>query len=623
MMHNKTFSEIKSDKLKSSIFKTFIFVAFSLLSLRLWNLQIHSGTEFKKFSNRNRFKKQILLAPRGILFDRNKQVLSGNSVTSELKIHLHYVKDLDKALKKISRIINWPVEKIKSKIEQQKKKYGLFHPLTIKKHITLEEIYKIKLLHWEISGVYFQTSSVRTYPLKKNASQILGFTGRISKKEVKKLKQTGASFFPEEIIGKGGLEKKYNDQLKGNHGVSFVEVDVYNRITENAKSPFHLQNRESIKGKDLDLTLDKDIQEATFKAMKRKDFLGERKGSVIVMKTNGEILSWLSEPGFDPNVFSREINEDLWGKLKTSTLKSFLNKGLQEHYPPGSTLKPFIALAGLQEGLINSSTEIQSQGSFKLGRSVFHESSRQGYGDINVNQALEKSSNIFFYKLGLDLGMNTISKYLKLFGFGSTTGVDLYGELNGFVPTKKWKREKLNSKWQKGETLLSAIGQGYITSTLIQLAVAYNIIATEGLVVQPFLNKKNKPKILDTLTDRIDRNYFKTIKEGLTNVVKNKGGTAYGWRSSQFSFAGKTGTSQVVSLSSQKIYSKCSSLPYDKRHHGLFVSFAPAEKPEIIVAVLTEHSCSGSLGSVPVARDIISYYLKKYSSKNKAGYVSF
>ena len=623
MIGQKEHFQIKSYKTEFTFLKTCVTFCFFILIGRLWFLQIHNGSDFRHFSNANRLKKQILIAPRGIVFDRNNKILIENKTIVELKMDLNYIKNLKETLYKISQIIHWPVEKIERRVEQQKKRYGLFHPLTIKRNLNLEEIYKLKLLHWDISGVYVQESIVRTYPLKENASQVLGFVGQVSKKEIKILTKSNPSIYQEEIIGKSGLEKRYDSQLRGVYGLSLVEVDAYNRITQKTKSPYRFQNREPVQGMNLQLTLDKDIQEAAFQAMKRSDSIGPRKGSVIVMKTNGEILAWVSEPSFDPNAFSLELNEATWNQWIENSPKTFINKGLQERYSPGSTLKPFIALATLQEKIISEDTLIHSKGSFKLGNQIFHDSARLGHGYINVSQALERSANSFFYQAGLDLGIDKIVKYIKLFNFGSLTEIDLFGEIKGFVPTRKWKKRKFKVNWQLGETLHASIGQGYLFSTLLQLTVAYNTIATEGLIMKPFLRKEDNPQTLDTLTDRIDRKYFKLIKQSLKQVVEGDRGTARFWRNPKFSFSGKTGTSQVVSLSSEKIYKNCKYLPLNKRHHGWFVSFAPSDKPEIIVTVLTEHSCSGSSGSVPVARDIIRAYLKKYHKKESRNHVSF
>ena len=623
MIGQKKYSQIRSYRTEFFFFKTCITLCFLIITGRLWFLQIHNGADFKQFSNANRLKKQTLIAPRGIVFDRSNKILIENKTIVELKIDLNYIKNLKETIYKISQIIHWPIEKIEKRIEQQKKRYGLFHPITIKRNLNLQEIYKLKLLNWDISGVYVQESIVRTYPLKENASQVLGFVSQISKKEIKALKQRGQSTYQEDIIGKSGLEKRYDFQLRGVYGLSLIEVDAYNRITQRTKSPFYFQNREPVQGMNLQLTLDKDIQEVAFKAMKRSDSIGPRKGSVIVMKTNGEILAWVSEPSFDPNVFSLELNENTWNQWIENSPKIFINKGLQERYSPGSTIKPFIALAALQEKIISEKTLIHSKGSFELGNRIFHDSTRSGHGYINVSQALERSANSFFYRTGLKLGIDRIVKYIKLFNFNSVTGIDLFGEVKGFVPTREWKKRKFKVNWQPGETLHASIGQGYLFSTLLQLTVAYNTIATEGLIMKPFLRKENNPQTLDTLTDRIDRKYFKIIKQSLKQVVEGENGTARFWKTPNFSFSGKTGTSQVTSLTSEKIYKNCKHLPLDKRHHGWFVSFAPSDKPEIIVTVLTEHSCSGSLGSVPVARDIIKAYLKKYHKKESRNHVSF
>ena len=365
----------------------------------------------------------------------------------------------------------------------------------------------------------------------------------------------------------------------------------------------------------MHLTLDKDLQEASLKALKRKDSLFPRTGAVLVMKTNGEILALLSDPSFDSNQFHLGITEEIWEEWSSKSSKVFINKVYQEHYSPGSAFKPFIALAALQENLITEEDLIESPGYFRLGRYTFHDHNRLGYGKINVVTAIERSANTFFYKLGYDLGIEKISYYSKLFGFGQKTKIPLPLEVPGLVPQTPKKRN-----WTKGDTLNISIGQGSLLTSLLQLGVAYNVIATEGLLVKPFVVKKRgailqSPMILDTISDRIERKHFITMKRALHNVVHGEKGTARWYQLPFVSFSGKTGTAQVVSLDSKKLYESCSKLPREKRHHGWFISFAPSEDAEIVVAVFTEHSCSGSKGSASVARDIIEYYFKNYKNK--------
>ena len=608
--------EIKSHGFGFYLLITITGCLFSLLFLRLVYLQIYQGEDLRRYSDSNRFRKQFLNAPRGLVLDRNNKILIGNKNIVQLKFNLNYISDIEEVLEKISPIIDTPIKEIKEKLEKRKKGYGHYHPITIKQFLNLNEIHKLKLLQWDYPGVYVEETHIRVYPLKENASKILGYVGETSKKELIKFQKEKNLFSPLNIIGKRGIEKIYNSYLAGEHGWNFVEVDALNRISPKTISPpFFLKNN-SKQGKNIILTIDSDLQKFVYKAMNRKDSIGLRKGSVIVMKTNGEILAWVSLPSFDSNTFSLELDEKSWQKLSKSSSKLFINKGFQEHYSPGSVFKPFVAIASLSEGIISKETLLDSPRKLKFGNRTFHDHSFFGHGSINVTTALEKSANTFFYKVGSQLGINKIEKYARLFGFGRKTNIELQGEVEGLVPTPLWKRKRFNESWQVGDTINVSIGQGSFLVTLLQLTVAYNAIATEGLLVKPFLVKQISDQMIehtikDTLTDRIDRKHFITIKEGLQQVVEGSHGTAKHWKIPNLSYGGKTGTAQVISFSSKNLYNKCQNLPEKYRHHGLFIGVAPVQQPKIIVSVLTEHSCFGSLGSAPVARDIIKYYITK------------
>ena len=592
--------------------------AFALLLCRLWILQIYHGEELRRYSENNRFKKQFLSSPRGLILDRNGKLLVGNRKAVQLRINLNHAADIKKLIKKISPVISLSESEIEARLERGKAQAGgPFHPITIKPFLRREEIYKLKMLHWDFPGISVEEISARIYPLGENGSQIFGFVGGISKEEVRAFKSANRLFHYGETVGKSGLEKLYNEQLRGVSGLQLVEVDARNRVSPRSVSPPSLFIQKPRPGKDIVLTIDRDLQEAAFRAMDRQDRRGPRQGAVIVMKTDGEILAWLSRPGFNASLFSSEKRDRLWRELLQSGSKYFVNKGFQEHYSPGSTFKPFIALAALQEGIITESSLVDSPGKLRLGGRVYHNYSPKGLGPINVEEALERSANTFFYKMGRGLGIKKINRYVRMFGFGKKTMVDISGESQGLLPAPQWKKRVMRDGWRGGDTINISIGQGYLLTTLLQLAAAYGAIATEGILARPFIvrraadGKEKKPEVVDILTDRIKRRHFLTVKRGLRRVIEGAHGTARFIRIPGLSFAGKTGTAQVVSLASKEIYKECLSLPRERRHHGWFLSFAPFSKPEIIVAVFTESSCSGSGGSGPVARDIISFYMKK------------
>ena len=611
MLDQKQESEIKSHSHKFLFLIILTSFLFFILFLRLIFLQIHQGEILKKVSDSNRFKKQVLIAPRGLILDRKGRLLAGHKKVFQLIINVHSP-DLQKILKKTAGIIQKSVPSLMKTISISQKRYSAFHPVVLKENLSLAEIHRLKQLQWIYPEIQVEETQKRYYPLKENGSQLLGFIGPISKKEVKEFKQQKRRVYLSDIVGKSGLEKLYNEHLKGQNGFSMLEVDAQNRLSVTDSSYFDFLKTDPLQGQSLHLTLDRDLQERCLKALKRKDSIYPRTGAVLVMKTNGEILALVSDPSFNPNNFSLGLTEELWKELSSQKSKVFINKVYQEHYSPGSVLKPFIALAALQEGLIKKETLINSPSTFLMGKRVFHDHNPYGYGKINIATAIERSANTFFYQIGNELGIDKIHYYSKLFRLGQKTGFKIPHEAPGLLP----KSEK-NQVWAKGRTINVSIGQGSFLTTLLQLTVAYNAIATEGLLVKPFIIKKmgkdiTTPVILDSISDRIDRKHFSTIKKALYNVVHGPQGTARWYQLPFVAFSGKTGTAQVISLNSKELFTDCFKLPLKNRNHGWFIGFAPSEKPEIVVAVFTEHSCSGSKGSASVARDIIEYYFKPH-----------
>ena len=608
--------EIKTQTYKFLFLISFTILLFLALLLRLGFLQIYQGDYLKKLSDNNRFKKQVLIAPRGQILDRSGKVLVGNRKLSQLIISINSKTSLDERLKKISNIVKIPVQTLKERVALSKRKYSPVHPVVLLEEMQVRTAHKITQLMWDYPDIQVQMSERRIYSLKENGSQMFGFIGAISKEEIQRLRKENRRVYLSDIVGKSGLERLYDKELKGENGFSMIEVDAQNRVSiQNSEHPFSSFRIDSRKGRDITLTLDKDLQNFALKALRRKDSLYARIGSALVMKTNGEILALLSEPGFDPNIISSNIDEKLWQKWSSKDSKVFINKVFQENYSPGSVFKPFVGLAALQEGLITEKSLIDSKAVFRLGNKVFHDHNRSGYGKINLVTAIERSANTFFYQLADELGVDKLNYYAKMFGFGEKTQIKMKGEVSGLLPSPEWKRTKFNKKWQRGDTINLAIGQGDFLTTLLQLTVAYNAIATEGLIVKPFLVKQGdmavrSPGILDSLTDRIDRKHFVTLKKALKQVVQGEKGTARWYKLPFVSFSGKTGTAQVISLDSKSLYKDCIHLDKEYRHHGWFISFAPSDNPEIIVSVFTENSCSGSKGSASVARDIIQYYFK-------------
>ena len=620
--------EIKTLGQKIYLGRYILAAFFLIITARLWYLQIIKGPHLRIYSEHNYLKKKEVKAFRGVFLSRDNKILASNRLQLELQLIPQHSKDIQKVSKDISSVINIPSKKIEESIVRSKKKRGLFYPITLKKQLTINQAFELKRMRELYPEIAINEYMVRFYPLGEKAFHALGYMGEVSQRQLQRWKHlfNEAFYFKlGDIIGQSGIERVWEKDIRGYDGVQFIEVDAYSRHVLKASQQYlwNLKPKEPIAGHHLILTIDEDIQKATFKAMNRKDGIGPRKGAAVVMKTNGEVLALVSSPSYDPNKFSMVLSSESWQEVKEQSSQLFLNKAIQNHYPPGSIIKPFVTLAALQEGVIQIDTLINSPSKIVLGNRAFHDHSQKGYGNINLFQAIEESSNTFFYQIGQKLGMDVMSKYFHLFGFGKKTSIQLKGEISGLIPTTKWKEKNFGIKWQGGEDFVHAIGQGYTLVTPMQAAVAFNTLATKGKVVRPFfvkkiINSKDQmikefsEKQVDDLSRYIDVQYFEAVNKALTQVVHGSKGTARWWRINKYKMAGKTGTSQVHSFKKGEVYKDCRQKEFSKRNHGWFVAFAPVEKPEIVISVLTEHSCFGSSGSAPVVRDIVKSYMKKY-----------
>lgn len=600
---------------------------------RLWYLQIYQGEELREYSEKNRVKETKVPAPRGLILDRDGHVLVDNLPGFEATITPQYATHLEETAKAVAQALDLNEEKVMSEVKKGRRRDGPFRPVRIKDNLTMEEVYKLKLLRWDHPGLNVNEIVLRHYPLGPDGAQLFGYVGEITREQIERYNQKFFNQFTFEqgdIIGLSGLELTFEGQLRGQDGVWYVEVDAKGReaVSETPRQ-FGLQPRPAIPGQNLQLTLDRDIQEAAYKAMFREDTYGNRIGGVVAMKSNGEILAWVNTPSFDPNEFTTGISRSLWDKLNNDPFKPLRDKIIQDHFSPGSTFKPIVALAALQEKVITPSTIVHSPAMIKFGRRPYHDHTKTGHGYITVLEALERSSNVFFYKMGISLGIDRMAPYAKAVGLGEKTEIQLPHEVSGLIPTSEWKKRAKGEDWQPGENLSNAIGQGFVLTTALQMAVAYNTIGLEGKVVKPFVVKRVlspdsavatefEPTIIRDVSKEsfdgvtIDTKTFRTVKEGMRRVANGNAGTARWWKVPGIEMAGKTGTSQVRSFSADEIYDKCELRPIMQRHHGWFVAFAPADAPEITVAVLAEHACHGSTGGAPIARDIVLAYMQKY-----------
>lgn len=610
-----------------------IFLASMLIFGRLWYLQIITGTELRQFSEKNRVKETKLPAPRGLFLDRENRVLVDNLPGFDVTISPQYATHLQETAEAVGRVLGLDPARIVADVRKSRRRDGPFRKVKIKDNASMDEVFRLKILRWDHPGLNIEESIVRYYSLKENAAQLFGYVGEISKEQIPlyNSRYKGHVLFEQgDIVGKSGLEEVWDVQIRGKDGMSYVEVDARGREAP-SENPiyFGFQPQPAIPGHNLVLTIDKDLQEAAYNAMKRHDSIGNRIGGVVLLKSDGEILAWVDTPSFDPNVISAGPSQELsqiWSQLVNDPFKPFRNKVIQDPFSPGSTFKPFVALAALQEKVITPHTLVYSPGQLKFGRRVYHDHEVAGYGSIDVMTAIQHSSNVFFFKMGIALGIDKIAAYAKLLGLGAKTGIQMAHEASGLIPSSEWKLKNFGEEWQPGENLSNAIGQGFVLTTALQLAVGYNAIARDGIVVRPFLVKKIidqdnrvirefQPEIVRDATKDVDGLHidlanFKVVKEGLRRVVE--AGTGRGVRIPGISVGGKTGTVQVRSQSAEDIHKRCEGRPLLLRDHGWFVGIAPVENTEVTVAVLAEHSCWGAEGAAPVAHDVLLAYFQKY-----------
>lgn len=623
--------EAKEYQSRYKLFYIAIGFALTIFTMRLWYLQIISGNELREFSEKNRIKQNKITAPRGLMLDRDGKVLVENLPGFEAILSPQYIESLDALAKTVGPVLNMEPEKVILKVQKSRRQNGPFALIRLKENLSREEVFRLKRMRLDTPGLEIRESIVRFYPLRNNGAQLFGYVGEISKRQLPLLNEQYKGFLKfdqGDIIGKSGLEETLEKDIRGSDGVSFIQVDAHGREAVTQTPNIYgeqIRDMTPVHGNNAILTIDRDIQEVAFKSFMSLN----RIGAVVAMKANGEILAWVSTPSFDPNEFSTGISAQTWSKLINDPFKPLRNKVIQDHNAPGSTFKPLVAVPALQEKVITPTTVVSAPGVFYFGRRPYHDHLKGGHGNITVFEALERSSNVFFYKMGIALGVDKMFDYISLLGIGQKTGIELSREVSGTMPNSAWKKATVGEEWQPGENLSTAIGQGFVNVTPLSMAVAYNAIGTEGKVVKPFLLRKiidqdgkvlreNFPQVVRDLQQtqsngvHISPETFKTVKEGLRRVANGDRGTAKHWKVPGVQMAGKTGTAQVMGFSADQIYAKCESRPVHMRHHGWFIAFAPADNPEITIAALAEHSCHGSTGAAPIVRDIVQAYFMKY-----------
>lgn len=630
---------IKLHKNRSHHVANIIVFCFAIVFIRLWYLQVYKGELYHKFSIQNRLRKEVIRAPRGMIYDRNSSLLVDNIPRFDAILTRQFLSHKKETLKRVSDILDMDLKSI-NKIIKKNSSQAKYRPIIIKKNISLKEVARIETENAFLPGVSVDTFISREYVDKEIGAHLLGYISEISQTQLPKYKQRdNVDYKLGDFIGQFGVEEQMDGVIRGDNGYEYVEVDALGRKKKyiNTDNLFQgIADQAPVPGQNLKLTIDRDMQLAAYEAMKGKT------GSVVAIDVQtGQVLTMISTPAFDPSQFSKGLTNEYWSSLINNDDNPLRDKNIQEHFPPGSTFKPFTAITGLETGVIEPNTKLRCHGSYRLGRRVYRSWKRYGTEKVSISDALMQSCNIFFYKVATDIDIDDLAKYAHLFGFGERTGIKLPREVSGLIPTKEWKLKKNGIPWQQGETLSCAIGQSYVLVSTLQLANAYAAIATKGKLFRPYvvkevvdndgnIIKENKPELIREI--QLKPSTWDAVRQGLYQVVNEPKGTAWWRRGAGNQMAGKTGTAQVVrAQSAEQLYSKCEDAEYKYRHHGVFVSFAPFNNPRIAVAALVEHGCHGSSAAAPVVESVVNTYMKKYlpeeqkinAEKEKKQYLSY
>ncbi len=603
---DQKWTELPSVQKRFLLYSIAATLVFLLLAARLWYLQVISYEDLLERSIRNRTRVLILNAPRGPVFDRNQVLLVDNRPSFEISVMRQDVENRDLLLERLSGLLNIDIGELEVRW-QKGRRFPIYQPVTLASDVSWDAMERIQEHSVDLPGVLTEVQPVRDYLDHGSAAHLIGYLGEIAEEEL--AEASDYDYRGGDLVGKTALEKSFEPYLRGTKGRRLVEVDVQGKLLR------QLQVEPPRPGNKVFLTIDQRLQEAADAAF------GDQAGAAVALDVhNGEVLAMISRPTFNPAMFARGIASEEWQALAADTRHPLQNKVIAGQYPPGSTFKMIVALAALREGVAGIHRHVDCKGDFEIGGARFRCWKKRGHGPTDLNKALRESCDVWFYQIGLELGIDKLSQAAKEFGLGAPVGYPLPGERGGVVPSQQWKREHYNKPWYAGETVIASIGQGFVLSTPMQLAVMTAAIANEGKVFAPQVIRKVEDwdgnVLLETSPQLIrELDYsaatWKAVKQGMVDVVNHPRGTGKAAALDSVTVAGKTGTSQVVRRKSDEEEEEeiDEAIPYRFRPHALFVAFAPAEKPEIAVAVVVEHGQSGGRAAGPIARGIIERYM--------------
>lgn len=586
----------------------FVLFCFFLLLLRFVWLQIVRHSNYVTQAEENRISIVPTMPSRGIITDRNGVVLANNHSAYTLEITLAKVEGkTDEVIDELSQFIDITArerKRFKRRMEETKR----FESIVLKSKLTDEEVARFTVQRYRFPGVEVQARMFRQYPLGEVAAHAIGYIGRISRKDIDRLPENEETNYQGTThYGKEGIEKSYERTLHGVTGYEEMEVSA------SGKAVRMLSSRSTVPGNNLVLSIDIELQKVVEEAF------GNRRGALVAMDpATGEILAYVSKPTFDPNLFVDGIDQQNWDELNTSINRPLVNRPIRGAYPPGSTYKPFMALAALEMGYRTPQAAISDPGYFNYGNHRFRDDKVGGHGIVDMYKSIVQSCDTYYYILAVEMGVDTMHDFMKRFGFGEQTGIDLPHERKGILPSTEWKRNAYRNpnqkKWYAGETISLGIGQGYNTFTPLQLVYATALLVNNGSAARPHLVKEiedgvtheRKPVVTETVRLELKQENIDVIKRAMVGVVK-EGTAARVFGGAGYASGGKTGTAQVIGIGKNEKYN-AAILAEHKRDHALYTAFAPVDDPKIVIALIVENAGFGASAAAPIARKAMDYF---------------
>ncbi len=587
----------------------FVLLFLAVLLARLIYLQAVRHNYYHTLAESNRIAIVPIVPNRGLILDRNGVPLARNYSGYTLEINQSKTADLETTIYELSELIEITL-KDRKRFKKLLTENRNFESLVIRNRLSDEEVARFAAQQYRFPGVEIKARLFRDYPLGEKTSHLIGYVGRINEVDAALLEASdlAANYRGSDYIGKTGLEQSYERDLHGTTGIEQVEVDSGGRAVR------MLSRAAPVSGNTLILSIDAKLQEIA-----EQSFGNYRGALVAIDPNNGDVLAFVSKPGYDPNPFIDGIDTQSWNELNNSPDHPLNNRALRGQYPPGSTIKPFMALAGLNFATRNAEQAISDPGVFYLPGSTrqYRDWKTGGHGSVNMFKAIQVSCDIYFYGLAMELGIDNTFNYMSRFGFGKKTGIDLEGETSGLQPSQAWKARRHQEVWYPGDTVAVGIGQGYSLVTPLQLAFATATLANKGVAYKPHLVKEvrslraNESRFIarEPLHDLdIDPAHLDLVRRAMVAVTQPGGTAMYATLGTPYHIAGKTGTAQVIAMKQNEKYDETK---VDERHrdHAWFIAYAPAEKPTIALVVLAENGGHGGSTAAPIARKVLDYYL--------------